>query len=67
MEGVQWRGGGGKPNKTPLETSSAERKKRNALSWFSNPKAAVDIADYFMLPWLFLVPFQRWGNPRKEI
>lgn len=62
-----WQGRGRKHNKTPLKISCAKTKKRNVLSWFSHLKAATDIPDYVMLPWLFLIPFHRWGNPRKEI
>lgn len=65
-----WSGREGKENKMrPLKTCSANRKKKNVLFWFPLLRMPLKIGniDYFMLPWLFLFPFHRWGNPRREI
>ena len=66
MEGMQWKGEGRKQIKRPLKTSSAKREK-NVHFLFSILKAAIDTTDYFMLAWLFLPPFHRLGNSRKEM
>lgn len=63
QEGRQWKGySGGRGRKIKQDTpedQSHKEEKEECLSWFSNLKAAMDIADYFMLPWLFLFLFQR--------
>lgn len=67
MEGVQWKGEGRKQNKRPLKTSSAKRKRRKVLSWFSTLKDTIDIADCFMLPTMAVSTFvSQMGECKKR-
>lgn len=44
-----------------------QRGKKNVHFLFSILKAAIDTDDYFTLAWLFLPPFHRGRNSRKEM
>ena len=67
MGGEGGKGEGREQRKRAMKTSSAKRKRRKVLSWFSTLKDTIDIADCFMLPTMAVSTFvSQMGECKKR-